>query len=240
MCRKRKASSIASCGRISSLRTSAASCAPARPAARRERARRAPPTRTPARRPRRARARPARRPGARRAERRGAPGSSAAASPGLAAFGEHRERAARRRADCPRPISRIRARAPPRAASRRASSSISSSDSASESGSSVTSSAAPPPQAGRSSQQLRPREAEEQDRRVARPVGEVLEQVEERRLGPVDVVDDERERPLRARAARAPCAPPRRSPPARPAARRRVELVLGAGLRGRSRRAASR
>ena len=44
--------------------------------------------------------------------------------------------------------------------------------------------------------QLRPRRTEKEDRSVACPVGEMLEQVEQRRLGPVDVVDDENQRPL--------------------------------------------
>ena len=45
-------------------------------------------------------------------------------------------------------------------------------------------------------EQLRPGHAEEQDRCVAREVGDVLDQVEERRLAPVDVVEDDDERPL--------------------------------------------
>ena len=39
------------------------------------------------------------------------------------------------------------------------------------------------------------RGAEDEDRRVARRGGDVLDEVEERRIGPVDVVDDEHERP---------------------------------------------
>ena len=45
-------------------------------------------------------------------------------------------------------------------------------------------------------EELRAREAEEEDRGVARKVGEVLDQVEQRRLGPVDVLEDEDERPV--------------------------------------------
>ena len=54
----------------------------------------------------------------------------------------------------------------------------------------------PPPHAGPLVEQLRPREAEQQDRRAAREVGDVVDQVEERRLAPVDVVEDDDERPL--------------------------------------------
>ena len=39
------------------------------------------------------------------------------------------------------------------------------------------------------------RRAEDEDRRVARRGGDVLDEVEQRRVGPVDVVDDEHERP---------------------------------------------
>ena len=44
--------------------------------------------------------------------------------------------------------------------------------------------------------QIGPREADEQERGVSRPVHEMLEQVEQGRLGPVDVLDDERDRSL--------------------------------------------
>ena len=53
----------------------------------------------------------------------------------------------------------------------------------------------PAPQPGRVSKQLRSRDADEQDREIAREVGDVLDQVEERRLGPVEVVDHDDERP---------------------------------------------
>ena len=45
-------------------------------------------------------------------------------------------------------------------------------------------------------EELGPRHAEEQERRVAAEVGDVLDQVEERRLAPVDVIEDDDERPL--------------------------------------------
>ena len=79
--------------------------------------------------------------------------------------------------------------------------SISRAHSSSESGSSSASVALslPPPQPGRSVEQLGPREADEQDRGVARPVGEVLDEIEERRLAPVDVVEDDHERLPRAK-----------------------------------------
>src|SRR5205085_6586837 len=43
-------------------------------------------------------------------------------------------------------------------------------------------------------EELRAREAEDEDRRVAHPGGQVLDEVEERVLGPVDVLEDEHER----------------------------------------------
>ena len=50
-------------------------------------------------------------------------------------------------------------------------------------------------------EELLAREADDEDR--ARPlVGEVLDELEERRLGPVDVVEDEDERLARARSPR--------------------------------------
>jgi hypothetical protein len=45
-------------------------------------------------------------------------------------------------------------------------------------------------------EQVRPCEAEQQHRRVVRPAGEVLQQVEQRRLRPVDVFDEHDERTL--------------------------------------------
>ena len=43
-------------------------------------------------------------------------------------------------------------------------------------------------------EQLGPREADDQERRVAHPLGDVLDQLEQRLLGPVDVLEDEHER----------------------------------------------
>ena len=43
-------------------------------------------------------------------------------------------------------------------------------------------------------EELRPREAEQEDRGVAAQVGYVLDEVEEVRLAPVDVVEDDHER----------------------------------------------
>ena len=69
-------------------------------------------------------------------------------------------------------------------------------------------------------EQLRAAEAHEQDRRAARERGDVVDQVEQRRLGPVDVVEDDHERPVGARdRARAAAARPTPSPPAWPARR---------------------
>ena len=45
-------------------------------------------------------------------------------------------------------------------------------------------------------EQVRPRDAEDEQRRIARPVGDVLDQVEERRLGPLEVVEVDDERTL--------------------------------------------
>ena len=45
-------------------------------------------------------------------------------------------------------------------------------------------------------EELRPGDAEEEDRSGARPVDDVLDEVEHRLLGPVEVVDHEHERPL--------------------------------------------
>ena len=61
-------------------------------------------------------------------------------------------------------------------------------------------------------EQLGPRHAEQQDRRVARQVGDVLDQVEERRLPPVEVVEHDRRAAARVPAPRAACGTPRRSP----------------------------
>ena len=45
--------------------------------------------------------------------------------------------------------------------------------------------------------ELGPRDAHEQDRGLSRPSGEVLDEIEQRWLGPVDVVDHESQRHLR-------------------------------------------
>ena len=63
------------------------------------------------------------------------------------------------------------------------------------------------------------RHDEQQQRRVARPVRDVLEEVHERRLAPLQVVDDERPAGDRGRWPRATCASPRRPPRERPARR---------------------
>ena len=60
-------------------------------------------------------------------------------------------------------------------------------------------------------EQLRTRKAEQQDRRVERPVDDVLDEIEERRLGPVQVVEHDDERPLaRERLEELPHRPERR------------------------------
>ena len=53
--------------------------------------------------------------------------------------------------------------------------------------------------AGSTVEQLGTRHAEKQDRSVARPVGDVLDEIEERVLGPVKVVPDDDERPFARR-----------------------------------------
>ena len=54
----------------------------------------------------------------------------------------------------------------------------------------------PPPQAGPLLEQIGSGDAEQQDRRVARPVGDVLDQIQEDGLGPLDVVEHDDLRPL--------------------------------------------
>ena len=49
----------------------------------------------------------------------------------------------------------------------------------------------PPPQSGLHVEQLGARDAEEEDRRVAREIGDVLDEVDEDGLGPLQVVDDD-------------------------------------------------
>ena len=86
---------------------------------------------------------------------------------------------------------------------------------------------------GAAVEQFRPRHAEQQDRRIARQIGDVVDQVEERLLAPVQVVENTDERPLGAPPTRATCERPRRSPrrvadarssPSRPRASRRGSL----------------
>ncbi len=55
--------------------------------------------------------------------------------------------------------------------------------------------------AGPRVEELGSRHAEEEDRRVAREIGDVLDEVEERRLGPLEIVEEDDLRPLRARAS---------------------------------------
>ena len=94
-------------------------------------------------------------------------------------------------------------------------------------------------------EQLRPREAEDHQRRVLDALGEVLDQLEQRLLGPVDVLEDEDQRPARRRAPPPTRAPPMRSPAGcarsrSPRARRRRARAGRRRPRRRSTRAASR
>ena len=57
-------------------------------------------------------------------------------------------------------------------------------------------------------EQLRAGEADEQDRGASSPVGDVLDEIEERRLAPVDVVEDEHERMSHPQASRRASARP--------------------------------
>ena len=99
--------------------------------------------------------------------------------------------------------------------------------------------------AGPHVEQLGPREADDQQRRVLDPLGEVLDQLEQRLLGPVDVLEDEDER-LRVGELRGPLArrprdlllAPLASRP--PRARRPRARAGRRPRRRRSRRAASR
>ena len=58
-------------------------------------------------------------------------------------------------------------------------------------------------------EQVGPREAEDEDRRRPAPAGEVLDEVEQRRLGPVDVVEDDEQRTLLRRRLEQPAEGPR-------------------------------
>ena len=75
---------------------------------------------------------------------------------------------------------------------------ISSPHSSADSGSSriVVAFSLPPPQPGPLVEQLRPCDAEDEDRCAAREVGDVVDEVEERLLAPLDVVEEDDERPL--------------------------------------------
>ena len=78
-------------------------------------------------------------------------------------------------------------------------------------------------------EQLRPREAEDEQRRVGRPADHVLDEVEQRRLGPLQVVDQRRPPAARRRVPRTAGVPPRTSPRRRaapPRWRRRPASLL--------------
>ena len=112
-----------------------------------------------------------------------------------------------RRADCPRPLRRSTARAVGGIGHSAASSSSSASDSLLRQRLERDRRAAP---ARALVEQVGSREAEKQDRCVAAPAGDVLEQVEERRLGPVDVLEADDERALaRERLEQPPDRPER-------------------------------
>ena len=64
----------------------------------------------------------------------------------------------------------------------------------------------PPPQPGADVEQLRPGERDHEQRRLAHPRHQVLDQLEQRLLGPVDVLEDEHERLLQREPLR-PFAP---------------------------------
>ena len=59
-------------------------------------------------------------------------------------------------------------------------------------------------------QQLGPREAEDENRCVGRPTDEVFEEVEERRLGPLELVDPEDDRALSRQVLEKPADGPER------------------------------
>ena len=61
-----------------------------------------------------------------------------------------------------------------------------------------------PAPAGTELEQLGARDAEQEDRGIARPVGDVLDQVEEDRLRPLDVVEEDELRPLRGASLQQP------------------------------------
>ena len=71
----------------------------------------------------------------------------------------------------------------------------------------------PPPQAGRFSSSSGPRHAEREERRIARQVGDMLDQFEERLLRPVQVVEHTHRADAAAPPARGACGIPTRSRP---------------------------
>ena len=120
----------------------------------------------------------------------------------------------RRRAGCLRPLRGCAPGDRGRASSSLSNRSSSSSVSVEDNGSSrmVVAFSLPPPQPGTPVQEFRPREAQQQEGRLAREVGHVLQQVEEGRLGPVDVVEHGHERATTAAASPAACGRPTGSP----------------------------
>ena len=191
--RRRRSGGRAPCGRARAAATG-----------RRDRPARAPrprPGGRPAPRPRRARAPRARTPAAGRAAPRAAPGSSSGTVTSLGRLLDHREHLLDEErvplgggAD---PLAERRDRAPGRRAARR--SARRSRRPRAARAARRSRSACPPPQPGRSSSSSGRARQSSEDRRVAGPVADVLDQVEERRLAPLDVVEHDHERPLRGR-----------------------------------------
>ena len=70
----------------------------------------------------------------------------------------------------------------------------------------------PPPQAGLFSEQLGASHDDQQDGGVPRPVGYVLDEVQERGFAPVDIVEHQHQRSAAGRGPRTSCAVPRKSP----------------------------
>jgi hypothetical protein len=64
------------------------------------------------------------------------------------------------------------------------------------------------PPTGTRLEQCRPGDADEQDREITREIGDVLYEVEERRLGPVDVVHHENEGPRSRECLKQPAEGP--------------------------------
>ncbi len=169
MCRKRNVSAIASCGRISSLRTSAASTAPG---GRRRSADSSPSASHSKSWPiTDARSSRSRSSSGKASSRAAIRACTVGGTSGGRLLRRASPAAARRRAGSPRPTSRIRARVASSTTARPRSSSISSSDSSPESGWSV--SRLPRPR-GPCVVGLGARRAEQERRRVPRPVGQVL------------------------------------------------------------------